>query len=100
MVAEEISTMQVCDEHIAKASIKDFPNLDINTDISFTQFYAWGVGNMPPSCWTVSTVWLDTYTESKEYKQLYNKILQLKTYTNDDDEFKESSLGDLSVVEK
>jgi ABC-type amino acid transport substrate-binding protein len=60
-------------KHIAKASIKDFPNLDINTDISFTQFYAWGVGKYAPILLDSLNSWLDTYTESKEYKQLYNK---------------------------
>lgn len=73
MVAEGDIDYAVCDEHIAKASIKDFPNLDINTDISFTQFYAWGVGKYAPILLDSLNSWLDTYTESKEYKQLYNK---------------------------
>jgi membrane-bound lytic murein transglycosylase MltF len=31
----------VCDEHIAYAWIDSLPNLDIHTDVSFTQFYSW-----------------------------------------------------------
>lgn len=43
MVAHGNIDYAVCDESIAKASIDSFPQLDIHTDISFTQFYSWGV---------------------------------------------------------
>lgn len=63
----------VCDENIAKASIKEFPNLDINTDISFTQFYAWGVSKHSPALLDSLNVWMDSFIQTKTYKNLYNK---------------------------
>ncbi len=45
----------VCDESIARTAADSIPQIDINTAISFTQFYSWGVRNSPLSCWTAST---------------------------------------------
>ena len=63
----------VCDENIARASIDDFPNLDINTDISFTQFYAWGVSKHSPALLDSLNVWLNDFVQTPKYKKLYNK---------------------------
>lgn len=63
----------VCDESIAKASIQEFPNLDINTDISFTQFYAWGVSKHSPALLDSLNVWMDGFIQTKAYKNLYRK---------------------------
>lgn len=63
----------VCDENIAQASIDEFPNLDINTDISFTQFYAWGVSKHSPALLDSLNVWMDSFIQTKAYKNLYNK---------------------------
>ncbi len=63
----------VCDENIARASIDDFPNLDINTDISFTQFYAWGVSKHSPALLDSLNVWLNDFVQTQKYKKLYNK---------------------------
>ena len=38
----------VCDESIARAVTDSIPQIDINTDISFTQFYSWGVSKQSP----------------------------------------------------
>lgn len=45
----------VCDESIARAVTDSIPQIDINTDISFTQFYSWGVSKQSPVLLTALT---------------------------------------------
>lgn len=63
----------VCDETIAKAAADSLPQLDISTDISFTQFYSWGVSKQSPALLDSLNVWLTTFRKGKEYKQIYRK---------------------------
>lgn len=63
----------VCDEAIAKESLHLFPNLDISTDIGFTQLYAWAVNKRSTALLDTLNQWIDRYTTSKDYKTLYNK---------------------------
>ena len=63
----------VCDENIAKATLDEYPNLDIKTDISFTQFYSWGVNKHSTALLDTLNVWLDEYLQTKAYKKLYKK---------------------------
>lgn len=70
----------VCDENIARASIDDFPNLDINTDISFTQFYAWGVSKHSPALLDSLNVWLNDLSRHQNIKSYTINILT-DTYT-------------------
>lgn len=63
----------VCDENIAKANIRLYSNLDVDTDISFTQFYAWGVAKHAPVLLDSLNAWLDQYTKSEDYRKLYKK---------------------------
>ena len=66
----------VCDENIARASIDDYPNLDIQTDISFTQFYSWGLNKQSPNLLDTLNCWLDDYLKTKSYKKLYKKYFE------------------------
>lgn len=63
----------VCDESIARASLSDFPQLDIETAISFTQFYSWGVSKHSPALLDSLNAWLDSYLKSPEFKALKKK---------------------------
>ncbi len=45
----------VCDESIARAVTDSIPQIDINTDISFTQFYSWESANNHLFYWTALT---------------------------------------------
>lgn len=63
----------VCDETIARTSIDSFPQLDISTDISFTQFYSWGVSKHSPVLLDSLNSWLKTYKSSKEFRIIYEK---------------------------
>ncbi len=63
----------VCDEAIAKKSLHMFPNLDISTDIGFTQLYAWAVNKRSTVLLDTLNRWIDKFTQSADYKTLYNK---------------------------
>ncbi len=51
----------VCDESIARAVAKDLPQIDIKTDISFTQFYSWAVSKQSPALLDSLNAWLQTF---------------------------------------
>ena len=76
MVAHGDIDYAVCEEKIARASQADFPQLDIRTAISFTQFYAWGVNEASPALRDTLNAWLESYSKTKEYKALKKKYDQ------------------------
>lgn len=63
----------VCDESIARAATDSLPQLDINTAISFTQFYSWGVSKQSPVLLDSLNAWLSRFRESDEYQHIYRK---------------------------
>ena len=63
----------VCDANVAQATLPDYPNLDIQTEISFNQFYSWGVNKYSTALLDTLNVWLDEYLQTKAYKKLYKK---------------------------
>lgn len=73
MVAHGDIDYAVTDETIAKASIDSFPQLDINTGISFTLFYSWGVSKQSPALRDTVNAWLTSFKEKQEYKEIYQK---------------------------
>ncbi|WP_071145072.1 transporter substrate-binding domain-containing protein [Bacteroides ihuae] len=73
MVAHGDIKYAVCNEDIARAEIDSFPQLDINTDISFTQFYSWGVSKKSPVLLIQLNTWLKTFSKSKDFQRIYHK---------------------------
>lgn len=63
----------VCDESIARAAVDSMPQIDINTDISFTQFYSWGVSKQSPVLLDSLNTWLDRFKQGKEYRKIYGR---------------------------
>lgn len=63
----------VCDESIARAVADSLPQIDINTAISFTQFYSWAVSKQSPVLLDSLNTWLDKFQKEKEYQKLYKK---------------------------
>lgn len=61
----------VCDESIARVAAKDLPQIDINTAISFTQFYSWAVSKQSPILLDSLNTWLESFKKGKEYKKIY-----------------------------
>ena len=73
MVANGDIEYAVCDEHIAQALASNFPQLDLQTAISFTQFYSWGVNIENTILLDTLNAWLRTYKETPAFKQLMKK---------------------------
>jgi membrane-bound lytic murein transglycosylase MltF len=73
MVAHGDIDYAVTDETVAKAYIASFPQLDMNTGISFTLFYSWGVNKQSPALLDSLNTWLKAFTQTKEYKRIYQK---------------------------
>lgn len=73
MVAHGDIDYAVCDESIARASLKDFPQLDIETAVSFSQFYSWGVSKHSPILLDSLNAWLEAYIKTPAFKQLREK---------------------------
>ena len=63
----------VCDESIARTAADSIPQIDINTAISFTQFYSWGVSKQSPILLDSLNTWLDSFKKGKEYKKIYKR---------------------------
>lgn len=68
----------VCDESIAKAAIDSLPQLDISTDISFTQFYSWAVSKQSPALLDSLNTWLGEFRKGAAYQQIYHKYYKEK----------------------
>lgn len=63
----------VCDEHIAQAVADSFPQVDISTAISFTQFYSWAVSKQSPDLADSLNSWLGSFMKTKEYRDIYRR---------------------------
>lgn len=68
----------VCDESIAEAAADSLPQIDINTAISFTQFYSWAVSKQSPALLDSLNTWLDKFQKEKEYQKIYQKYYDKK----------------------
>lgn len=78
MVAHGDIDYAVCDESIAEAVADSLPQIDINTAISFTQFYSWAVSKQSPALLDSLNTWLDKFQKEKEYRKIYQKYYDKK----------------------
>lgn len=63
----------VADENIARAAADSMPQIDINTAISFTQFYSWAVSKQSPILLDSLNTWLERFKKKREYEEIYEK---------------------------
>lgn len=63
----------VCDESIALARLEDFPQIDISTPISFSQFHSWGVNKKNKALLDTLNSWLEQYINSIEFTKIKKK---------------------------
>ena len=63
----------VCDESIAQAVADSLSQIDINTAISFKQFYSWAVSKQSPVLLDSLNTWLDKFQKKSEYQKIYKK---------------------------
>ncbi len=69
-VANNSIPLTVADENIAKVALKENPNLDIATVISFTQSIAFGIRKSSPQLKKALDNWLIKFMKSPDYREL------------------------------
>ena len=73
MVAHGDIDYAVCEEGLARAAADSMPQIDISTDISFTQFYSWAVGKHSPILLDSLNTWLERFKQSDTYQEIYQR---------------------------
>ena len=73
MVAKGEIDFAVCDLQLAKKAMQQFPEIDINTDISFTQLQSWAVRKDSPVLCDSINSWFKQIKESGDYKKIYKR---------------------------
>ena len=73
MVANNDIDYAICDENIALTSAHHLPLLDIETAISFTQFYSWGVNKDNTTLLDSLNTWLEDYKQTASFQELIKK---------------------------
>lgn len=72
MVATGEIDFAVCDKAIAQQMSKDYPQLDCNTDISFTQFQSWALRKNDSILLDSLNKWITDIQQEDRYKKLYD----------------------------
>jgi membrane-bound lytic murein transglycosylase F len=66
----------ICDENVGLVNTTYFPQLDVNTAISFPQYVAWGVRHRSDSLRAEINQWLGNFKKTSRYAILYNKYFK------------------------
>jgi len=73
MVASGDIDFTVCDEKVARILLASLPEIDIQTDISFTQLESWAVRRDSPVLLDSLNSWLNRFKETPEFKRIFEK---------------------------
>lgn len=73
MVAKGDIDYAVCDQQIARQTQKDLPEVDITTDISFTQLQSWAVRKDSPILLDSLNSWLQQIKDNGIYDLIYKR---------------------------
>ena len=73
MVAKGDIDYAVCDMQVALAAEKEHPEIDIKTDISFTQLQAWVIRKTSPVLLDSLNHWLNVIRETGQFEQIYQQ---------------------------
>ena len=76
MVAKGDINYTICDENIAKVNQAYYPNLDIQTPISFKQNIAWGIKKNSTEWRNYLDNWIRNFKKSKEFRIIYKKYFE------------------------
>jgi membrane-bound lytic murein transglycosylase F len=63
----------VCDENLARVNLNYYPNLDVETAISFPQKLSWAVRSTSPDLLNVIDNWLISFKKTSRYSRIYQK---------------------------
>lgn len=66
----------VVNEKIAKAMLRDYPQIDINTKISFTQFQSWALNHSNPTLLDSLNLWIAEFKTSPAYTKLLSRYFK------------------------
>ena len=80
MVAKGDIDYAVCDRHIASIAKTRFPEIDISTDISFTQLQAWAVRKKSPVLLDSINSWFRQIRDSGKYDEIYKNYYNATHY--------------------
>lgn len=72
-VAQGEIEFTVADEDVAKLNAVYYPNLDVQTELSFPQKVAWGVRKTSPELLKVVNDWISRMRKTTDYYVIYNK---------------------------
>jgi membrane-bound lytic murein transglycosylase MltF len=72
MVAKGEIDYAVCDKHIAEISKNQFPEIDINTDITFMQFQSWAVRKESKILSDSLNHWFNILRENGDFDKILN----------------------------
>lgn len=78
MVAKGEIDFAVCDEKIATKIAALQPELDIATNMGFTQLEAWGVNKNTPEILDSLNLWIERAKQNKELDKIYKRYLDKK----------------------
>ena len=70
----------VCDRHIAEIAKNKYPEIDIDTDISFTQLQAWAVRKESPILLDSINSWLRKIRDSGQFDEIYKNYYNATYY--------------------
>ena len=76
MVAKKEISYTVCDENVAKVNKIYYPDLDIETPVSFPQKIAWAVRHDSPEWLNYLNNWIINFRKSATYRVLYEKYFE------------------------
>ncbi len=76
LVASEEIKYTISDENVALVNKTYYPNLDVQTAISFPQSLAWGVREGDDSLRMVINKWLIEFKKGNKYRIIYNKYFK------------------------
>lgn len=63
----------VCDENLAIVNLNFYPNLDVETPVSFPQKQAWAVNKNAPELLNAINNWMVSFTQTPRYQRIYQK---------------------------
>lgn len=78
MVAKGDIDFAVCDQQSAKKMKERFPQIDISTDISFTQLQSWAIRKESPILLDSLNLWLRKAKESDNFKKIFQHYYKKK----------------------
>lgn len=73
MVAAGDIDFTLCDEKVALRLAESLPEIDVETDISFTQLESWAVREDSPALLDSVNRWLDRFKNSREFQEIFSR---------------------------